>query len=54
MGIIELDGDLVGELAPGSLGLLVATDDVEEGGGAPEVLLLQAQLLTPVEVVVRV
>jgi hypothetical protein len=49
VSIVELDSDLVRELIPGALGLLEATDDVVEGSSAPEVLLLQAKLLTSVE-----
>ncbi|GJC79271.1 hypothetical protein ColLi_02109 [Colletotrichum liriopes] len=54
MGVVQLDGHLVGELPPGTLGLLEATDDVVEGRGTPEVLLLQAELLSTLEIVVGV
>lgn len=46
MSVIELNGDLAGELGPGALGLLEATDNVIERGSNPEVLLLQAELLS--------
>jgi hypothetical protein len=51
VGIVELDGNLVRELAPSTLALLESADDVVERGGAPEVLLLQAKLLTAVKAV---
>jgi hypothetical protein len=49
VSVVELDGDRVGELLPGLLALLEATDNVVERGSAPEVLLLQAELLTAFE-----
>lgn len=54
VGIIELDGNLIGELAPGALRLLEAANNVVKRGGNPEVLLLEAQLLASLEVVVGV
>ncbi len=54
VGIVELDGDLLGEFLPRAFRLLEATDDVVERGGDPEILLLEAQLLAAVEVVVGV
>jgi hypothetical protein len=54
VGVVELDGNLLGELLPGTLGLLEAANDVVQRGGDPEVLLLQAQLLAPLKVVVGV
>ena len=51
MGVVELDGDLVGEFLPRALALLETSDNVVERGGAPEVLLLQAKLLTTVEAI---
>lgn len=45
--IVELDLVLGGELRPViSVHLLVASDDVSQGGRAEKVLLLQAQLFT--------
>lgn len=52
--VVQLDGDLVGELPPGAFGLLETTDNVVEGRGHPEVLLLQAELLSTLQVVVGV
>jgi hypothetical protein len=49
VSVVELDGNRVGELLPGLLALLEATDNVVERGSAPEVLLLQAELLTAFE-----
>jgi hypothetical protein len=54
MGVVELDSDGVGELLPSLLALLESTDDIVQRGSAPEVLLLQTELLTTLEVVVRV
>ena len=52
--ITYLDGYLVGELLPSLLGLLEPSHNVEERGSTPEVLLLQAQLLTALQAVVGV
>jgi hypothetical protein len=49
VGVVELDGDGVGELVPGLLALLEAADNVVERGSAPEVLLLQAEFFTALE-----
>lgn len=46
VSVVELDLVLLRELSPVRVGLLVATDDVTDGGGAEEVLLLQSQFLT--------
>ena len=54
MSVVELDGDLVREFAPGTRRLLEATDNVIERGGDPKVLLLEAELLAALEVVVGV
>lgn len=54
MGIVELDGYLVRELVPGTLGLLEPADNVMQRRRHPEVLLLETQLLSSVEVVIRV
>jgi len=54
VGIIQLDCDLLGKLAPSTLGLLEPADNIIQGGSNPEVLLLQSKLLTTVEVVVGV
>lgn len=54
MGIIELDGYLVGELTPRALGLLESADDIKEGCCDPEVLLLQSEFFASFEVVVGV
>lgn len=52
--VVELDGNLVGELLPRTLGLLETTHNVVERSSHPEVLLLQTQLLASLEVVVGV
>jgi hypothetical protein len=52
VGVVELDSDLVGELLPRATGLLESADDIVERSSAPEVLLLQAKLLTAVETAV--
>jgi hypothetical protein len=52
VGVVELNGDLVGELLPRATGLLESADDIVERSSAPEVLLLQAKLLTAVEAAV--
>jgi hypothetical protein len=49
VSVVELDGDRVGKLLPGLLALLEATDNVVKRGSTPEVLLLQAELLTAFE-----
>jgi hypothetical protein len=54
VGVVELNGDLVGEFLPGALALLETSHDIVERSGAPEVLLLQAKLFTTVKVVVGV
>lgn len=54
MGIIELDSDLVREFLPGALRLLEAAHNIIERGRHPEVLLLQSQFFTLVQVVVGV
>jgi hypothetical protein len=51
MGIVELDGDRVGELLPSLLVLLEAADNIVKRGGTPEVLLLQSELLPAFEAV---
>jgi hypothetical protein len=51
VGVVELDGDRVWELLPGLLILLEAADDIVKRGCAPEVLLLQPELLTTLEAV---
>lgn len=54
VGVVQLDGNLFGELLPRALGLLESTDNIVEGSGNPEVLLLETKLLSAVEVVVGV
>lgn len=54
MGIVELNGDLLGEFLPGTLGLFEAANNIVERGCDPKVLLLQAELLASLEVVVGV
>ena len=54
MGVIELDGDLVGELLECFMGLTVAADDVLQGRGHEEVLLFEPQFLSLEHVIVRV
>lgn len=51
MGVVKLNGDLVGEFGPGTLSLLEPANDIEERGSAPEVLLLQTELLTTLKAV---
>jgi hypothetical protein len=51
MSVVELNGNLIWELAPFTLGLLEATNNVVERCGTPEVLLLQAELLSTLEAV---
>lgn len=53
VGVVQLDGDLVGEFLPRALTLLETSDNVVERGCTPEVLLLQAELLTAVEATQR-
>jgi hypothetical protein len=54
MGVIELDGNLLGELLPGAFGLLEAANNIIKGGSNPEVLLLQTKLFSALQVVVGV
>jgi hypothetical protein len=54
MGIVELDGNLLGELLPGAVGLLEAANNIVKGGSNPEVLLLQTKLFSALQVVVGV
>lgn len=54
MSVIELDSDLVGELAPGTLGLLEAAHNIVKGRRNPKVLLLQSKFLAAFKVVVGV
>ena len=54
MSIVELDGDLVGELLPGTLALLETTHNIVQRGGTPEVLLLKTKFLAALEIVVGV
>lgn len=54
MGIIQLNGNHIRKLFPGALRFLEAADDIIQGGGNPEVLLLEPELLSPLEVVVGV
>lgn len=54
MSVVELDSDLVGEFLPGALGLFEAAHNIIERGCHPEVLLLQSQFFTLVQVVVGV
>jgi hypothetical protein len=49
VGIVELDGNRVGELLPRLLALLETADNVVQRGSAPEVLLLETELLTALE-----
>lgn len=54
VGVVQLDGNLLGELPPRALGLLETADDIVQGSGNPEVLLLETKLLSTVQVVVGV
>lgn len=54
MCVVKLDSNRVGKLLPRLLALLETTNDIVERGSAPEVLLLQAKLLTTLKVVVGV
>jgi hypothetical protein len=49
MGVVQLDGNLVGEFLPGTVCLLEAANDVEERCSTPEVLLLQSEFFATVE-----
>jgi hypothetical protein len=46
VSVVQLNGDRVGELLPRLLALLETADDIVQRGCAPEVLLLQAELLS--------
>jgi hypothetical protein len=46
VSVVKLNGDLVGEVLPGALGLLESANNVVERGSTPKVLLLQAKLLS--------
>lgn len=50
----HLDRHLVGEFFPSLLGLLEASDNIVKRSSAPEVLLLQTQLLATLQAVVGV
>jgi len=54
MGVVQLNGYLFWEIAPRSIGLLEAADDIIQRGRDPEVLLLQAKLFATVKIVVGV
>ena len=54
MGVVELDGDFLGEGFPVFVVALEAADDVAERAGDEEVLLEQAEFLAGLGVVVRV
>lgn len=54
VSVVELDSDLVGEFLPGALGLLEAAHNIIQRGRHPEVLLLQSQFFTLVQVVVGI
>lgn len=54
MRIVQLNGDLLREFEPCTLGLLESADNIVQRGSNPEVLLLQTKLLTTVKVVIRV
>jgi len=51
VGVVELDSDLVREFAPGPLALLETANNVVERSSAPEVLLLQTELLATVQTI---
>ena len=54
MGVVELDGDLVGEGVDFVAVGLEAADDVMEGAGDEEILLLEAEAAALLDVVVRI
>ena len=54
MGIVQLDGHLVGQVLEGAVGGQVVLDDVADGGSRQEVLLAQAEDLALNVVVVGV
>ena len=54
MSIVELNGNLIREFPPGALGLLETTDNVVEGGSYPEVLLLETELLSTIQIVIGI
>ena len=43
MGIVQLNGDLIGELCPRTFSLFETTDNVVERRATPKVLLLQTE-----------
>lgn len=54
MSVVELDSNLVRKLGPRALRLLEPPNDVVERRGNPEVLLLETEFLSSLEVVVGV
>ena len=55
MGVVELNGDLVGEVVPRIARLLaVAADDVAQRAGDEKILLHEAQFLAVLSFVVRI
>ena len=54
VGVVQLDGDFVGEFRPVGIVLLEAADDVAQRAGGEKVLLEEAQFLAGLGVVVRV
>ncbi len=54
MRIVQLDGHHVRKLRPRLLGLLKPADDIKQRCRAPEILLLQTQLLSAIQVIIRV
>ena len=52
VSIIQLNGNHVWESRPCFVRFLKTSDDIVQRGGAPEVLLLQAQLFAAFEVVI--
>lgn len=54
MSVVELDSNLLRELPPRALRLLEATNNIVQGCSNPEVLLLETQLLTSLQVVVGI
>jgi len=54
MGIIKLDCDLVGEIVPGIVLLLVSSDNVTQRRSNPEVLLFQSEFFTFRCVIIRI
>lgn len=54
MGIVKLNRNLVGEFAPGALGLLETANNIMQRGSHPEVLLLETEFFATIQVIVGI